>query len=195
VVPTPNWIDRRIDSNLDNTLTQEHVVETMLEADRPFFSSRQLASRVKPDVSKATVRNRLNELQELDVVATEAYPDSVTLYYIKYPDSEWPLSPEGKRALMAESPLDRLSTRGFLTLQDTVGVRTLVLAGFQLSLALLTVGSMLTILGLDPGLESDIALWATAFNVLVFSGILLVTERIVHRIRSRFGPLHLLPTT
>jgi hypothetical protein len=194
VVPTPNWIDRRIDSNLDNTLTQEHVVETMLEADRPFFSSRQLASRVKPDVSKATVRNRLNELQELDVVATEAYPDSVTLYYIKYPDSEWPLSPEGKRALMAESPLDRLSTRGFLTLQDTVGVRTLVLAGFQLSLALLAAGSLLTILGFDPGLESDIALWATAFNVLVFSGILLVAERIVHRVRSRFGPLHLLPT-
>ncbi|WP_256289480.1 hypothetical protein [Halobellus inordinatus] len=195
MVPTPNWIDRRIDSNLDNTLTQEHVVETMLEADRPFFSSRQLASRVKPDVSKATVRNRLNELQELDVVATEAYPDSVTLYYIKYPDSEWPLSPEGKRALTAESPLDRLSTHGFLTLQDTVGVRTLVLAGFQLSLALLAAGSLLTILGLDPGLESDIALWATAFNVLVFSGILLVTERIVHRVRSRFGPLHLLPTT
>jgi len=33
----PNWIDERIDRNLDNTLTQEHVVETMLASGRPFF--------------------------------------------------------------------------------------------------------------------------------------------------------------
>jgi len=125
VSPIPSWIDERIDRNLDNTLTQEHVVETMLESDRPFFSIRQLHARVKPDVSRATVRNRLRELQEIDVVATETYPDSITLYYINHPESAWPLSPEGKRALKADTPLDRLSTRGFITLSDTAGIRTL----------------------------------------------------------------------
>nr|WP_241768282.1 hypothetical protein [Haloferax sp. ATB1] len=130
----PSWIDERIDRNLDNTLTQEHVVETMIESDRPFFSLRQLHARIKPEVSRATVRNRLQELQAIDVVATETYPDSITLYYINHPASDWPLSPEGKRALNADTPLDRLSTRGFLTLSDTAGIRTLVLAGLQLSL-------------------------------------------------------------
>ncbi|UPM42265.1 hypothetical protein MW046_09875 [Halocatena salina] len=123
----PNWIDGRIDRNLRNTLTQEHVVETMLDAERPFFSIRQLQARVKPEVSKATVRNRLNELQEINVVATETYPESVTLYYINHPESNWPLSPEGKRALTTDTPLDRLSTRDFLTMSDTAGIRTLVL--------------------------------------------------------------------
>ena len=95
----PSWIDNRLDQNLDNALSQKHVVETMVDSKRPFFSARQLQALVKPDVSKATVRNRLNELQEIDIVATETYPESVTLYYINYQESNWPLSPEGKEAL------------------------------------------------------------------------------------------------
>lgn len=194
VAPLPNWIDRRLTRNLDNRLSQEHVVETIIEADRPFFSIRQLQARLKPEVSKATVRNRLNELQEIDVVATETYPESVTLYYINHPESNWPLSPEGKRALTAESPLDRLSTRGFLTLRDTVGVRTLILAGFQLSLVLFALGGFLTVLGISPDVGSDIVLWGTAFDVLGLSLLLLIAERIVSRLRTRYGPLSLLPT-
>ncbi len=182
----PTWIVDRIDRNLDNTLTQEHVVETMVESDRPFFSIRQLQARVKPDVSKATVRNRLNELREIDVVATETYPESVTLYYIDYPESNWPLSPEGKRALATETPLDRLSTRGFLTMSDTAGIRTLVLAGLQLSLVLFVFGAVLTVLGADiSSTGSDIAFWDTAFDVLLVSLLLLATERAARWIRSR----------
>jgi hypothetical protein len=30
----PPWIGERIERNLDNTLTQEHIVETMLKAPR-----------------------------------------------------------------------------------------------------------------------------------------------------------------
>ncbi len=190
----PTWIDDRIDRNLDNALSQEHVVETMLESERPFFSIRQLQARVKPDVSKATVRNRLQELQELDVVNTETYPESVTLYYVNHPESAWPLSPEGKRALSTESPLDRLSTRDFLTLQDTVGIRTLVLAGFQLTLVLLALGAVLTIVGVDLGAESDIQLWASAIDLLAVSLLLLVAERTARWLRARFGQLAVLPT-
>ncbi|RQG86646.1 hypothetical protein EA462_15985 [Natrarchaeobius halalkaliphilus] len=192
----PPWVDERIDRNLDNTLTQEHVVETMLESDRPFFSIRQLHACIKPDVTRATVRNRLRELQEIDVVATETYPDSITLYYINHPESAWPLSPEGKRALHAETPLDRLSTRGFLTLSDTAGIRTLVLAGFQLSLVLFALGGVLTVAGTDVrGTQSDIVLWDTGFDLLFVSLLLLFAERTARWVRDRYGPLSLLPST
>ena len=190
----PEWIDERIDRNLDNTLTQAHVVETMLEADRPFFSIRQLQARIKPDVSTATVRNRLNELQAIDVVATETYPESITLYYINHPNADWPLSPTGKRLLASESPLDRLSTRGFLTMRDTAGIRTLALAGLQLTLLLVALGVVLTIVGLDIGAtRSDVVLWDTALDLLLVSLGILLTERVVRWLRQRFGSSDLIP--
>ena len=192
----PSWIDDRIDRNLDNALTQEHVVETMLESERPFFSIRQLQARTKPDISRATVRNRLQELQQIDVVATETYPDSITLYYINHPESAWPLSPEGERALNTDNPLDRLSTRGFLTLSDTAGIRTLVLAGAQLSLVLFALGGVLAVAGTSSsGVRSDITLWGTAFDLLFVSLGLLLAERMARWIRERFGPLNVLPTS
>ena len=190
----PEWIDERIDRNLDNTLTQAHVVETMLEADRPFFSIRQLQARIKPDVSTATVRNRLNELQAIDVVATETYPESITLYYINHPNADWPLSPTGKRLLASESPLDRLSTRGFLTMRDTAGIRTLALAGLQLTLLLVALWVVLTIIGLDIGAtRSDVVLWDTALDLLLVSLGILLTERVVRWLRQRFGSSDLIP--
>ena len=189
----PPWIDERIERNLENSLTQKHVVETMLESDRPFFSLRQLHARIKPDVGRATVRNRL---QAVDVVATESYPDSIKLYYINHPESTWPLTPEGKRALNTDTPLDRLSLRGFLTLSDTAGIRTLILAGLQLSLVLLGLGIVLTAVGIEnASVGSDIVLWGTAFDVLFLSATLLLLERIARWLRDRFGPFDLLPSS
>jgi len=185
----PRWIDNRLDRNLDNALTQEHVVETMVTSERPFFSARQLQARVKPDVSKATVRNRLNELQEIDIVAAETYPDSVTLYYINYQESDWPLSPEGKRALAAEAPHDRLSI-GFLTVSDTAGFRVFVLAGLLLTALVSSVVSVVVIgLVQDGGglvepagtvlAAGGMAIGVTAFQLLLATLLLFVGERIV----------------
>jgi hypothetical protein len=97
----PSWISTQLpeDRMVNTKLTQRHVIETMHQADRPFFSIQQIQQRIKPDVSKVTVRNRLDELEELGIVATETFTDSLTLYYINHPGSEWPLSPNGKRAL------------------------------------------------------------------------------------------------
>jgi len=72
--PLPTWIDDRIDPALDKKLTQQHVVEVMLESERPFFRSSSSRARVKPTVSTETVRNGLDELREIDVVAAETYP-------------------------------------------------------------------------------------------------------------------------
>jgi hypothetical protein len=185
----PGWIDNRLDQNLDNALSQKHVVETMVGSERPFFSARQLQALVKPDVSKATVRNRLNELQEVDIVATERYPDSVTLYYINYQESNWPLSPELKDALAAEASRDRFSI-GFLTVSDTASLRIFVLAGLLLMVVLSSITS-LVIIGLlnDVGgsIESLAAFLATggllvgvtALQLLIASLFLFAGERIV----------------
>ncbi|MFC5366205.1 hypothetical protein [Salinirubrum litoreum] len=185
----PSWIDNRLDQNLDNTLSQKHVVETMVDSERPFFSARQLQALVKPDVSKATVRNRLNELQEIDIVATETYPDSVTLYYINYQESNWPLSPEGKDAFATEAPHDRLSI-GFLTVSDTAGFRLFVLGGL-VSIVVLGSSTSIVIVGLlnETGgpIESLAAVLATgglfvgvtALQLLIAGLFLVAGERVV----------------
>lgn len=188
----PSWIEDRIDHGLNRKLTQRHLVETMVEAERPFFSAEQIRARVRPDVSKETVRNRLNELREIDVVAAETYPESITLYYVNHPESNWPLSPEGERALAHESPLETLSLGDFLRLRNPAGIRTLVLAGFQLSLLLFALGVVTSPLAFEPPVQSTNGFVAVAGNLFLVCLGLLLAERAVRELRSdgrnRFVP-------
>jgi DNA-binding HxlR family transcriptional regulator len=112
----PPWITEKLpqDKRVNTKLTRRHVVETMYRADRPFFSLQQIQQQIKPDVSKVTVRNRLTELEEHGVVTTESFADSLTLYYLNHPESEWPLSPEGKQALTADETTPTHPLREFL---------------------------------------------------------------------------------
>lgn len=191
----PTWIEGRLDPNLDHKLTQRHVVETMLGVDRPFFSVTQLKVRLKPDVSVETVRNRLDELREIDVVAAETYPDSITLYYVNHPESNWPLSPEGHEALTRTNPLDRMSLGDFLRLRDPAGVRTLVLAGLQWSLVTFCLGIVLTSVGIDRLVTSTQSFWTTSISLLLVSLALLGAERAARWARERDGPDSLAGTT
>jgi Fe2+ or Zn2+ uptake regulation protein len=101
----PPWISEQLpeDGRVNTKLTQQHVIESMNQAERPFFSLQQIQQQIKPDVSKVTVRNRLDELEERGIIATNTFDKSLTIYYINHPESEWPLSPEGKQALNGES--------------------------------------------------------------------------------------------
>ncbi len=184
MAPLPPWIDTRIDDDLNKKLTQRHVVDTMLAADRPYFSAEQIRARVRPDVSKETVRLRLNELLEIDVIAAETYPESITLYYINHPESQWPLSPEGKDALSYETPLDTLTVGDFVRLRNPAGIRTLVLAGFQLSMVLFAVGVVAPLLASDPIVQSSNAYWEVAGNLFVVCFVLLALERIARKLRT-----------
>ncbi|MCU4926431.1 hypothetical protein OB905_10600 [Halobacteria archaeon AArc-dxtr1] len=181
----PPWIDSRLDPDRKKKLTQRHVVETMLDAERPLFSAEQIRARVRPDVSKETVRLRLTELREIDVVAAETYPESITLYYVNHPESNWPLSPEGKAALEHETPLESLSLADFVRLRNPAGIRTLVLAGFQLTLVLFVVGIPAAIFLADPIVQSDNGYWAAAGNLFVVCFVLLAAERVARRLRER----------
>ncbi|WP_436344660.1 hypothetical protein [Natronorubrum sp. FCH18a] len=180
----PPWIDTRIDDDLNKKLTQRHVVETMLAADRPYFSAEQIRARVRPDVSKETVRLRLNELLEIDVIAAETYPESITLYYVNHPESAWPLSPEGKAALTYETPLDTLSVSDFVRLRNPAGIRTLVLAGFQLSLVLFAVGIVAPLLASDPIVQSSNGYWEAAGNLFAVCFGILILERLARKLRT-----------
>lgn len=183
----PDWIENRIDPALNNKLTQRHVVETMLNAERPLFSIRQLQARLKPDVGKGTVRNRLDELREIDVVAAEAYPESITLYHINHPESSWPLSPEGKRALADESPVENLSVIGVLTFRDSVGIRRMATAGIRLSVILFITGVIMSAFGIPAPIWGEHRMWTAAYLLLVVCFLLLVIERIATKVRTNRG--------
>lgn len=189
----PSWIENRIDPEFNKKLTQRHVVETMVEADRPFFSAEQIRACVDPDVSKEIVRIRLNELREIDVVATETYPESITLYYINHPESNWPLPPKAKEVLSYSSPLETLSFDDFARLRNPAGIRTLVLAGFQFSLILFAIGAFAAIAMVDPAIQSENGFWEAAGNLFLVSLILLFAERIARKIRAD-GARSLVPT-
>jgi hypothetical protein len=191
----PDWIDERLQDGLHNKLTQRHVVEVMLDSERPFFSVTQLQARLKPEVSAATVRNRLDELRELDVVAAEEYPDAITLYYLDHPESEWPLSPDGERALHGDAASYDLSLRGFLTLSNPADIRTLALAGFQLALVLVVVGVALTVAGVPDLVESDQQLWEAGTLVFGVSLVVLLAERVARTLRGRLRGRDSGPTT
>lgn len=180
----PQWIGERIDHDINKKLTQRHLVETMLEAERPFFSAEQIRARVRPDVSKETVRNRLEELREIDVVAAETYPESITLYFINHPESNWPLSPEGERALSFETPLETLSLGDFVRLRNPAGIRTLVLAGFQLSLLLFAIGVIAAPLAVEPPVRSTSGYVAVGGNLFLVCLGLLVAERAARELRA-----------
>jgi hypothetical protein len=112
----PPWLSEQLpeDQRVNTKLTQQHIIESMYRADRPFFSLQQIQQQIKPDVSKVTVRSRLDELEERGIIATETFDNSLTLYYINHPDSEWPLPPEGKHVLNGESADTANPLREFL---------------------------------------------------------------------------------
>lgn len=189
----PSWIEDRTDPDLNKKLTQRHVVETMLEAERPFFSAEQIRARVTPEVSKETVRHRLNELREIDVVATETYPESITLYYINHPESNWPVPPEAKEALSRLTPLETLSLSDFVRLRNPAGIRILVLAGFQLSLVLFAIGAFAAVATIDPAIRSENGFWEAAGNLFIVCLVLLFAERVARKARTD-GPRSIIPT-
>jgi len=184
----PPRIEKRIEHNIDKKLTQRHVVETMLEAERPYFSAEQIRARARPEVSKETVRLRLNGLRERDVIADDTYPESITLYYINHPESSWPLSPEGKDALAFKSPLETLSVSDFLRLRNPAGIQTLVLAGFQLTLVLFAIGIVAPVILSDPLVQSTNGYWEAGGTLFVVCFALLLAERLVRMIRTNREP-------
>jgi len=177
MVNRPDWIDKRLQQNLRNKLTQSHVVDTMLESERPFFSITQVKAELKPDVDRGTVRNRLTELQELDIVSEQAY-SGVSLFHINHPESDWPLTPEGKRALDGETRLETISPKDLITLQDSKAIDTIALSGLYLVGIMVVLAGVMSAAGIPGPVESShqvltaaILLFMLIFSILLVRGV------------------------
>lgn len=71
----------RLEIDPNRELQQHDVLRVMMESDRPVFTVFQIKMRLKSDPSKETVRRRLNELVELEVVKVDDY-GGTDLYHI-----------------------------------------------------------------------------------------------------------------
>lgn len=90
----PDWIKDRIDStNFDKDLTQRHVALEFVHGDRPFYNVTQMDAALGSDVSGDTVRNRLDELHERDVLVRQKINNG-NVYWLKQEDSDWPIPPD-----------------------------------------------------------------------------------------------------
>ncbi|NGM71408.1 hypothetical protein G6M89_20835 [Natronolimnobius sp. AArcel1] len=179
-----DWINDRLGENINNKLTQGHVVDTMLEADRPFFTITQLESRLKPDVDRGTIRNRLDELREIDIVA-EDYLKATTIYYINHPESNWPLSPEGKEALQHGTPLENLSLRGLITFSDADAIRSLALASMYLGFMLVFIGALTSGVESPIHVEAESQVMIAGITVMFLAPTLLFALSVANWIRSQ----------
>ncbi|WP_175607194.1 hypothetical protein [Natrinema saccharevitans] len=149
------------------------------------FSVPELRERIGPDASEATVRERLAELRDRGVVAAETYPSSTTLYYVDFPDGTG--RPAATDSRPSANPLDRLSAREFLLLRDSEGIRTIVLAGYQLSLVCFVLGLALSVGGLEAPFRGGHGLWTAGWNLLAVCVALRIAELAATRIRERRG--------
>ncbi|WP_319004345.1 hypothetical protein [Natrinema amylolyticum] len=70
-------------------------------------------------------------------------------------------------------------------LREPDAIGTLVLAGYQLSLVLFTLGTVLAAAGLEAPIHSDHALWTAALNLLLLCVAIRLAERTARRLRSR----------
>lgn len=147
------------------------------------FSVPELEERIGPGASEAVVLDRLEELRDRGVVAGETYPASTTLYYVDPPAGT------GRSAATAPepsaNPLDRLSARDFLSLRNPEGIRTIVLAGYQLSLVCFALGLALSVGGLEAPFRGGHGLWTAAWNLLAVCVGLRIAELVAARVRER----------
>lgn len=90
----PEDIESRIDpGSYDMELTQRHVALEFVFGDRPFYTVAQIHAALGSGVSPDTVRSRLDELEERNVLKSEQ-ANNGNIYWLLSEDSDWPLPPD-----------------------------------------------------------------------------------------------------
>ncbi|WP_430639398.1 hypothetical protein [Haloferax volcanii] len=90
----PVEIKSRIDpGSYDMELTQRHVALEFVHGDRPFYSVAQMHAALGSDVSSDTVRSRMDELEEREVLKSEQVNNG-SVYWLIGDTSEWPIPPD-----------------------------------------------------------------------------------------------------
>lgn len=90
----PDWIESRIDKgSYDMDLTQRHVALEFVQGDRPFYNVAQMHAALGSDVSLDTVRSRMDELHERDVLVRRQLNNG-NVYWLDQDESDWPIPPD-----------------------------------------------------------------------------------------------------
>ncbi|ELZ42131.1 hypothetical protein C463_11162 [Halorubrum californiense DSM 19288] len=90
----PDWISSRIEEpNFNKDLTQKRVAEEFVFGDRPFYSVSQMHAALGGSASDDTVRTRLEELNERDVLRLQEINNG-KIYWVNRPESTWPIPPD-----------------------------------------------------------------------------------------------------
>lgn len=90
----PEDIESRIDTaDYDLDLTQGHVALEFVHGDRSFYNVAQMHAALGRDVSTDTVRARLDELHERDVLSRQQVNNG-NIYWLNQPESDWPIPPD-----------------------------------------------------------------------------------------------------
>lgn len=90
----PDWIESRIDTtDYDLDLTQGHVALEFVHGDRPFYNVTKMHAALGQNVSDDTVRSRMDELHERDVLARRKVNNG-NIYWLNQPESNWPIPPD-----------------------------------------------------------------------------------------------------
>lgn len=90
----PEDIESRLDTaNFDKELTQKHVALEFVHGDRPFYNVTKMHAALGSDVSSDTVRARMDELHERDILERRKINNG-KIYWLRSEDSNWPIPPD-----------------------------------------------------------------------------------------------------
>lgn len=177
----PATDDVKLDLNADYDLQQRHVVEVMLEADRPLFSPYQVQSRLKNDPSTQTVRRRLKELVELDIVGADKYRNH-ELYYINDKRSEWAVPGD----LNEDTRREDMDLRKVLTFQAPDDLRVMTSHSALIALYLISLGVLFGSMNISAPVSSSNSFATAGVLVMLSTYPLLLIQYTVDRARDRF---------
>lgn len=134
----PKWIETRIDAeNFSRDLTQRHVATEFVHGDRPYYNKTKMHAAVGNEVSPDTVKSRLEELDEREVLESEQINNG-TIYWLNDDRSNWPIPTDTE-----VSPIEPEDSE--LTISEWR--QKLYVQTASVSLILAIVGTAITLLG------------------------------------------------
>lgn len=127
----PDWIDRRLDDNIQRDLRQRPVAEVVWESREPYLSRTVIQQRVgeklEDTFDKSTVIGRLDELVERDVFDSDEVCGG-SIYWIHDDRSNWPIPPD----VEVEPVSDEMTVQEFFQ-EDAVKLGAGGIAAFAIS--------------------------------------------------------------
>ena len=115
----PEWIEQRLDENLQRDLRQRDVSGVVSESNEPYLSRTVIQQRVEEETGetfdKSTVIDRLTELVEQEVLMSDEVCGG-QIYWIYDNTSEWPIPPD----INPEPVSDEMTVQEFFSAKPVI---------------------------------------------------------------------------